>query len=174
MLLKTKRLTVRSITQNDWKSVKNILEDFNLGKYARYDVPQSTDDASVRARVSRWALANNGFEHMFFAVCLDGVMIGYIAFNKRENGYEIGYSFHSDHHGKGYAKEAHIALFDYFKSIGITKFFAGTAINNIPSVCLLRSLGFKQIATEKVSFYKDENGRDIVFDGGVFELDYGE
>jgi RimJ/RimL family protein N-acetyltransferase len=33
-------------------------------------------------------------------------------------------------------------------------FTAGTALDNIPSVALLKSLGFTLIATEKVSFYK--------------------
>ena len=47
---------------------------------------------------------------------------------------------------------------------------AGTAINNKPSVSLLKALGFKQVGTEKVSFYKDSEGNDIVFDGGIFEL----
>ena len=37
-------------------------------------------------------------------------------------------------------------------------------------VPLLNSLGFKQIGEEKVSFYKDEDGNDIYFDGGLFEL----
>ena len=34
------------------------------------------------------------------------------------------------------------------------------------------SLGFKLIGKEKVSFYKDAAGNDIVFDGGIFMLDY--
>ena len=55
-------------------------------------------------------------------------------------------------------------------TIGIKKLTAGTAINNIPSVSLLKSLGFKLIGTEKVSFYKDEHGSDIFFEGGIFEL----
>ena len=41
----------------------------------------------------------------------------------------------------------------------------------MPSAALLKSLGFELIETEKVSFYKDDSGNDIVFDGGVFELD---
>ena len=54
--------------------------------------------------------------------------------------------------------------------MGITKFTAGTAINNIPSVSLLKSLGFTLVGTEKVSFYKDVQGNDIVFEGGIFKL----
>ena len=107
---------------------------------------------------------------MFFAICLRDTVIGYIAFNMRAEGYEIGYCFHSAYHGKGYAKESHLALFDYLRSLKIRKFIAGTAINNTPSVSLLKSLGFELIGTEEVSFYKDAQGNDIVFEGGIFEL----
>ena len=34
------------------------------------------------------------------------------------------------------------------------------------------SLGFNQAGTEKVSFYKDDDGNNIIFDGGVYELLY--
>lgn len=59
---------------------------------------------------------------------------------------------------------------EYLYSLGITEFLAGTAVKNTPSVRLLESLGFKQVGMEKVSFYKDSTGEDIVFDGGVYEL----
>ena len=72
--------------------------------------------------------------------------------------------------GRRYAKESHLALFDYMRELGIKRLTAGTAINNAPSVMLLKSLGFELIETEKVSFYKDADGNDIVFDGGLFEL----
>ena len=107
---------------------------------------------------------------MFFAICLGDTVIGYSAFNIRENGHEIGYCFHSAHHGKGYAKEAFAALLSHLQEQGFTRFSAGTALNNTPSVKLLSSLGFQLAGTEKVSFYKDVSGQDIVFDGGVFEL----
>ena len=68
------------------------------------------------------------------------------------------------------AKESHVALIDYMREFGIKRPTAGTALNNTPSVALLKSLGFELIETEKVSFYKDADGKDIVFDGGVFEL----
>jgi RimJ/RimL family protein N-acetyltransferase len=170
MVLDTDRLTIRHIIADDWKSIKEIWLDFNAAALSQYDKPHNTDDEDVRSRIAKWAAANSGIEHMFFAICLGDVIIGYSAFNIREDGYEIGYCFHSAYHGKGYAKESHIALFDYLRTLGITKFTAGTALDNIPSVALLKSLGFTLIATEKVSFYKDAVGYDIVFDGGIFEL----
>ena len=169
MLLKTERLNIRRVVAHDWKSIRDIWVDFNSSEYAKYDTPHITEDANVQARIAKWAAANSGTEHMFFAICLGETVIGYIAFNIRENGHEIGYCFHSAYHGKGYAKESHLALFDYLGTLGITKFSAGTALNNTPSVKLLASLGFKLVAQEKVSFYKDADGNDIVFDGGIFE-----
>ena len=169
MILKTERLTIRHIVADDWKSIKEIWVDFNTSTLSQYDKPHITDDEDVRARIAKWAGANSGTEHMFFAVCLGDTVIGYIAFNIRDNGHEIGYCFHSAYHGKGYAKESHLALFDYLRTMGITKFSAGTALNNIPSVKLLASLGFRLVEREKVSFYKDAAGNDIIFDGGIFE-----
>ena len=52
----------------------------------------------------------------------------------------------------------------------ITRFSAGTALNNKPSVELLKSLGFELQGTEDVSFYKDDQGNDITFEGGIFVL----
>ena len=171
MLLKTERLNIRHVVADDWKSIKDIWGDFNSSEFAQYDKPHNTDDTDVQPRIAKWASANSGIEHMFFAICLDETVIGYIAFNIRENGYEIGYCFHSAYHGKGYAKESMVALFDYLQTLGITKFSAGTALNNIPSVKLLTSLGFKLVEREKVSFYEDIMGNDIFFEGGIFEME---
>ena len=170
-MIKTARTTVRLITEDDWRQVRRILIDFSRSEYARYDRPSDTDEGVVKARVAKWAAANtSGTEHMFYAVCLDETMIGYCAFNKRDSGYELGYCFDSAYQGRGYAKESISALISHFCQAGIKKYLAGTAINNIPSVSLLNSLGFKLTGTEKVSFYKDADGTDIVFEGGIFEL----
>lgn len=170
MVLKTERLYIRLIKKNDWKSIKEIWEDFNASIYRQYDIPHTTDSEEVQRKIERWAEANEGKEHMFFAVCVQESVIGYIAFHIREQGYEVGYCFHSQYHGKGYANESLQALFQYLGSFGITTFWAGTALQNIPSVRLLESLGFEKTGEEKVSFYKDEGRNDIIFDGGIFKL----
>lgn len=171
MHLKTERLMIRRIAEDDWESLQRIWKDFSFSEYAQYDTPHDTDAEAVRARIRKWASRNTGTEHMFFAVCLDRTLIGYIAFNIRENSHEIGYCFHSDYHGHGYARESHAALFEYLRTLGITKFTAGTALNNLPSVALLKSLGFALTGKENVSFYKDAHGNDVIFEGGIFSLD---
>ena len=168
--MKTDRLTIRRITADDWKSIQRIWVDFHASPLSRYDRPCDTGDEAVRARIQKWAEANSGTDHMFFAVCLRGEMIGYISMHVRENGHEIGYCFHSAYHGKGYAKESLSKLFTDLRALGITRFSAGTAMRNTPSVALLKALGFSLTGTENVSFYKDSQGNDIVFEGGIFEL----
>lgn len=171
MQIRTERLLIRPIQAADWPAVRDIWAELAPLPMAQYDKPHNTDADNVRARIARWAdFTGKGSEHMFFAVCLDDAVIGYVAFNQREIGHEIGYSFHPTHHGKGYAKEALAALLAHLLEQGFTRFSAGTALNNTPSVKLLTALGFQLTGTEKVSFYKDANGQDIVFDGGIFEM----
>lgn len=168
---KTQTPIARLINENDWKGLKEIWEDFNRSAYAKYDVPHAHTDAEIRAKAKRWAEASRGKEHMFFAICFDEKMIGYVDFHKIADGYECGYCFHSDYHGKGYAKESLNALFYRVADGQKTRFVVGTALHNLSSVRLLRSLGFEKTGEEKKSFYKDEKGDDIYFDGGIFALD---
>ena len=167
--IRTNRLHIRRVIESDWPSLLEIWRDFSRSAYAQYDRPHSMDEESARKRVAKWAV-HQGNEHMFFAVCLEQTIIGYAAFNIRENGYELGYCFHSDYHGKGFAKESLSALIAHLRGKGVAQLIAGTALANLPSIRLLHSLGFKQIGTEKVSFYRDAAGNAIEFDGGIFEM----
>ena len=130
MQLTTERLRIRRVKEEDWKSLQQIWVDFSNSEYAQFDKLHATADEEVRARVEKWAKCSDSVEHMFFAICIGDTIIGYIAFHIREDSYEIGYGFHSDYHGKGYEKECLLALFDDLRKLGITKFSAGTAIDN--------------------------------------------
>ena len=165
----TARLHLRRVAEDDWQSIRDIWVDAKSSIYAKYDICHDTSDEAVRLRVAKWANANRGNDHIFFAVCLSGKVIGYVSLNIRDNGYEAGYCFHSAYHGKGYAKESILTLISYIRTLGSKYLYARTALDNTPSVNLLKSVGFKLTGTEKVSFYKDSLGNDIVFDGGIFE-----
>lgn len=67
-IIETERLTIRHIVADDWKSIKEIWVDFNTSALSQYDMPHITDD--VQPRIAKWAGANSGTEHMFFAICL--------------------------------------------------------------------------------------------------------
>ncbi len=169
-MIKTERLSIRRIQAEDWKGIQAIWADAEKSVYAQYDAPNDPSEASVRRRVKRWASVSDSMEHIFYGVFLQDDLIGYVGLHDIGPSYEIGYCFRSDQHRKGYAKESIRAILEHLSSKGIRSFSAGTALNNTPSVNLLRSLGFEQTGTELVSFYKDEKGRDIWFKGGIYEL----
>ncbi len=168
--IRTERLSIRRVAAGDWKAIQAIWADAAQSEYARYDKPNDTGDGAVSRRIARWASFAEGDEHMFFAVCLEDAVIGYAALNRREEGYELGYCFHSAWHGKGYARESIAAILNRVKERGAHRIEAGTALKNQPSVRLLQALGFRQTGTEPVSFYRNAAGKAIVFEGGVFEL----
>ncbi|MBQ7433623.1 MAG: GNAT family N-acetyltransferase [Lachnospiraceae bacterium] len=159
------------MAEDDWKSLIRIWDDFSHSKYAKYDVPHTLNETEVQRMVKRWADASPQKEHMFFAVCLENEIIGYNEFHKDADGYECGYCFHSSSQGKGYAKENLQALMKLLSNGYKTRYSAGTALNNLPSVRLLKSLGFEKVSEEQVSFYKDESGEDIYFTGGIFAIE---
>ena len=168
MVIHSARLTIRSVREDDWRNLQHIWSDFEHSKYGQYDVPHPLEDDEAREVTKR--LAEYGLS---FAVCLtrqQDFMIGHVDFHREKDALDIGYCFDSAYHRQGYAKEGIMALIRLFSMVGIHRFTAGTGMANTPSVNLLQSLGFKQVGSEKVTFYKDAGGRDIYFEGGLFEL----
>ena len=163
-MIHTNRLLIRELISEDWRDMQRIAADFQKSEYAVYDMPLPARDEEIKALTEQFAGS-----HLFFAVILGEVMIGYICFHEDNGIYDLGYCFHSDHQGKGYACEACRAVMEYIeKTRNVKAFSSGTALENIPSIKLLEKLGFVLQKTEKLSFHKDENGNDIVFEGGVF------
>lgn len=166
--IETERLCIRRIIAEDWKDIQAIWVGAAKSVYAQYDRPNDLDDASVQSRVARLGVFAESDAHIFLAVCLKNRVIGYFSLNERGEGYELGYCFHSDFHGKGYARESLGAVLGFLRNRGVPFVEAGMALRNTPSLRLLRSLGFERCGTEKVSFYQDAEGKDIFFDGGIF------
>ena len=144
--------------------MQRIAADFRKSQYAVYDMPLPTVEQEIKALTKVFAETN-----LFFAVLQENAMIGYVCFHEENGNYDLGYCFHSDYHGKGYAYEACTAMMQYMaREKDVKAFTAGTALKNAPSCRLLEKLGFTRIATEMLSFHKDETGNDIVFEGGLF------
>lgn len=166
--IQTERLSIRRIRAEDWKDIQAIWVSAAKSMSAQYDWPNDLDDDSVQTRVADLDLFAESDAHVFLAVCLKNRVIGYFSLNESGEGYELGYCFHSDFHGKGYARESLRAVLRFLRDRDIPFVEAGTALRNTPSLRLLRSLGFELRGTEKVSFYQDAEGKDIFFDGGIF------
>ena len=138
MQLKTDRLLIRKLIPDDWQSMQKIADDFRESKYAIYDMPLPTGKVEITALTKRFAKTQ-----LFYAVLNHDVMIGYICFHEDNGYYDLGFCFHSDYQGKGYAFESCRAIMDYMTNEhDIKTFTAGTALQNKPSCKLLEKLGF--------------------------------
>ena len=163
MELKTLRLYIRDLREDDWIKMKSLFIDFNNSEYAAYDRPLPTEDIKIEALTKQF-VENS----LFFAIYLldKNQMIGYVCFHKNEEKYDLGYCFHSAFHSNGYAYESIKALIEYFvREYNAITFTAGTALANIPSCKLLEKLGFECVSTEEISF-----NEDFSFEGGNFIL----
>lgn len=163
-MIKTDRLEIRLLTPQDWQAMQNIAADFKRSEYAVYDMPLPVEEDEIKGLTEQFANTN-----LWFAVFSEDKMIGYICFHEDLGQYDLGVCFHSAYHGFGYALESCRAVMEYIsKGRKISKFTAGAALKNIPSCKLLKKLGFELQKTEKLSFHKDQNGQDIIFEGGIF------
>ena len=168
--MKTARLFIRQLKSEDWQSMQRIAADFQKSPYAVYDMPLPTEKREIKDLTQKFADTQ-----MFFAVVLDDVMIGYICFHEENESYDLGFCFHSDYQGNGYAYESCSALMEHMtKGRGVKAFTAGTALKNTPSCKLLGRLGFVLENTETLSFHKDQSGNDITFEGGIYRKEIGK
>lgn len=161
----TERLTIRLLRQADWRDLQKIAMDFRKSEYSVYDMPLPLEDEKIKKITCAFSESK-----LFYAVFLKKIMIGYICFHNNGGIYDIGYCFLSAFQHQGYAFESCCAVLkEVEKSHHVKRFTAGSALKNIPSLKLLGKLGFVLKKTETLSFCKDKNGNDIVFEGGVFE-----
>lgn len=146
----TQRLMIRPFEFGDWPGLQRIALDFQSSPYRYFDHGMPTEDERVQ-EAARYFESTG----MWFSVLLDGAMIGYICFHGEEGDIDVGYCFHASAHGRGYAFESISALLEFLESTGaVNRFTAGTALDNIPSVKLLKKLGFEQTGEEEVCFYE--------------------
>jgi RimJ/RimL family protein N-acetyltransferase len=91
-------------------------------------------------------------------------VIGHIGFHAppdTRGAVEVGYTIDSAYRRHGYAQEAVQALFAWAqREHGIRHFIASVSPDNIPSLGLVRKLGFRQTGAH----WDDEDGEELVFE----------
>lgn len=165
MQITTNRLSIGPLTKADWKDVQEICADFERSPYAQYDYPLPVGEREVKDAVEKWEKSSR-----FYAVRLTGgeEVIGFVCFHG-EAEYDVGFNFKARYQGAGYAYEAMSALMRAMAHrYGISKFTAGLALGNTPSLKLVQRLGFSLDSTETRSFRTDENGTEIICKCGNF------
>ena len=162
MVIETKRLILREMTDDDFDALYRILADSDIMQH----YPYTFDEARVR----NWIVRNRERYRIFgfglWAVCLTetGEMIGDCGLTMQLIGGqikpEIGYHIRADHQRKGYATEAAIAVRDWiFRNTPFNMVYSYMKHTNEPSARTAMAYGCKQVD----EFADEVNGRTKVF-----------
>lgn len=146
MLFSTDRLVVRKFIADDYNDLAEILTDAEVTYFEPYET--FTREACVQEAIN----FSNSDE--FYAVVLDGKVIGKIYFSDREYGsYEIGYTFNKAYQGKGYASESIQGMMKYaFSTLGVRRIFAQIDTRNSKSIRLVERIGMRKEAEHRELF----------------------
>ena len=160
-ILETSRLFLRKIQQDDYLSIKTMLQDIEI----MYAWEHAFSDVEVVNWINEnilrydkdgygyWAVIEKSSHH-FIGVC------GLIAEQAdAERCVGIGYIFHKQYWGNGYAVESAEACVHYaFDVLKLNKITAQIRPNNLSSRKVAEKLGM----TVKKQFMKEYKGRDLV------------
>lgn len=174
--LETERLIIRGFTSEDWRQLQALAIDYRASDAARFEPPWPTSDEEVQGMAAWFAqgddylavcLKETGRLVGLIAIEArpplsvsphggerDGGDLSsgspLVDAEGREDGAErvrnLGYVFHSEAHGQGYATEACRAAMRYvFEELGADRILTGTNPDNATSVRLLQRLALREV-----------------------------
>lgn len=149
--IETARLVLRPLTENDLDS---MLAYRSLDSVARFQfwAPHSREMMQdVLAEMLEAAAEDPRMEHVLAVVRRDtGAMIGDVVLMIRDREArqgEIGFTFHPDHGGHGFATEAAGAMVAFgFEALALHRIFGRCDALNEPSFRLMERLGMRREA----------------------------
>jgi RimJ/RimL family protein N-acetyltransferase len=150
--LETARLLLRPFTRGDVDAVFDYRRREDVARYL-FDVPLSREECAlaVQQRIGQVALEADD-DKIILGVELagEGTLIGEVSLilrNLDARQGEIGWIFHPDYQGHGYATEAAVALLDLaFKDGEIHRVMARCDARNTASAKLMERLGMRREA----------------------------
>lgn len=168
-IIETERLILRPLKVTDAKEVfENWASDPRVAKYMRYSTHESADVTREWLEAEEKAAFCDDTYDFGFVLKENGKLIGSGGLLKRENGFELGYNIMYDCWNKGYTTEAASAIIKFGREkLGIKRFIACHAVENIASGKVISKLGFKFIGN---SFYysfdktKKFNAKDYILE----------
>lgn len=167
--IETSRLHIRSLVAEDAADLARRRSDPEVAKYQNWTLPYPVERAETMVAS---IVAMNGPENgeWWMAAACDratGEVLGDLALHMSEDGRtaEIGYTFASEHWGKGYASEAVDAFIGYlFDGLGVTRVFGMLHPDNPASAMVLERNGFLFEGHTRSSFWlNDEVSDDWIY-----------
>ncbi len=147
LIIETERLNLRLLADNDAEFILDLLNQPSWLEFIGDRGVRTLEDA--RAYINNGPLAmiaQHGFGLYLVEVKSSNTPAGLCGLLKRESleDVDIGFAFHPDYWGRGYAIEAAKACVDYARdAIGMDRLVAITLPTNKGSIRLLESLGMQ-------------------------------
>jgi len=147
--LKTQRLLLRKFHILDYFSFRKWYKDAAVHRFSRGRQQKNEYDCVnffVRRVYNYYFKRRN--RHYFWAVIIDGKMMGFVGFNDNRNGiYSIYYKLAGTLWHQGYMSEAVQAVMAYMDSQDCRAIVGSCDINNIASYKVMQNAGFRQVKT---------------------------
>jgi RimJ/RimL family protein N-acetyltransferase len=150
--IRTSRLTLRPYTPDDFDALYDIQSRPEVTRYLLYGVrDRGAVGASLEQKIAAAVLGEEG-SNLTLAVVLPetGVLIGDVMLfwlSREHQQGEVGYVFHPDYGGKGYATEAaRVMLRLGFEDLGLHRIVGRIDARNAASARVLDRLGMRREA----------------------------
>ncbi len=150
--VETDRLLLRPYEEGDLDAIADLLSIPEVMRYL-FEEPLSREEAAatLHRRIPMRKIEKEG-DRLALVVTLreSGTVIGTVNLTLRSEEHrqgEIGYVFHPDHQGRGYATEAMQALLDYgFQTGRFHRIYGRCDARNFSSARLMERLGMRREA----------------------------
>ncbi|MBU2491174.1 MAG: GNAT family N-acetyltransferase [Bacteroidetes bacterium] len=167
-VLKTERLNLRQLTNNDEKQIFLIRSNENMAEFLNRPLCKNIEEASNFINKINALIANN--ECIYWAVTLKGnpKLIGTICLwqiSTKEAKAEIGFELLPEYQGRGIIQEAVKSVLDYgFNKMNLSAIEGEVAPGNIKSIKIMEKFGFKKINEIRENDSIDvEEGRTVMY-----------
>jgi len=145
--LKTERLRIRPLSENDIENVYNLQSLEETARYNTSKIPENLSETKIT--VENWILENNKEESKKFIFAIDLIedekFIGLIGINLGKEHYrnaEIWFQFDYRFWNQGYATESLRKIIEFgFEDLKLHRIEAGCAVDNIGSFSVLEKVG---------------------------------
>ncbi|NOQ74018.1 MAG: GNAT family N-acetyltransferase [Crocinitomix sp.] len=143
-IFETKRLQLRLFHLADAEAFYHLNKNIEVMRYTG-DLAFESVEASRKFIRNYSAYTDYGFGRWTVVLKETNEILGWCGLKKLPDGMvDLGYRFHQNHWGKGYATEAAEACIAFgFKELGITEIIGRTARANSASVRVLEKIGMK-------------------------------
>lgn len=150
---KTKRCLLRELTVDDVDSLYELYADPAITEYmpSLFENPKEEKEYTQNYIQYVYELYGYGIWGIFRRET--NILIGRAGLEEKEGeeGLELGYMLGTSYQKKGYAYEVCKAILDYAQvQLGVHRVFSYVAEDNLPSVRLLRKLGFQKVKSKEL------------------------